>query len=71
MFVGIGFAIAKFVADKKVSLGLIVGLAFLWGLSHRGFWGFVTLGELLLGYVMFDLFIRQKQTDSVREEESL
>jgi hypothetical protein len=67
LFVGIGFAIAKFVEDKKVALGLIAGVALLWGASHRSIWGYVTLGELLLGYVLFDVFIRQKQTESEQE----
>jgi len=61
-FVGIGFAIAKFVDDKKVALGLIVGLALLWGASHRSIWGFVTLGELLLGYVLNDVLIRKNDS---------
>ena len=60
MFSGIGLAIGKFVNDRKVALGIILGIAVLWGLGHRSIWGFVTLGELLLGYFLFDVFLRDK-----------
>lgn len=29
-------------------------------MSNRAIWGFVTLGELLLGYFLFDVFLREK-----------
>ena len=60
LFSGIGLAIGKFVNDRKVALGIILGIAVLWGMGHRSIWGFVTLGELLLGYFLFDLFLRDK-----------
>jgi hypothetical protein len=61
LFGGIGLAIGKFVNDRKVALGIILGIAVLWGMGHRSIWGLVTLGELLLGYFLFDVFLRDKK----------
>jgi hypothetical protein len=61
LFGAIGLAIGKFVNDRKVALGIILGIAVLWGMGHRSIWGFVTLGELLLGYFLFDVFLRGKK----------
>lgn len=65
LFSGIGLAIGKYVNDRKVALGNILGIAVLWGMGHRSIWGFVTLGELLLGYFLFDVFLRGKKGGDV------
>lgn len=62
LFGGLGLAIGKFLNDRKVALGIILGIAVLWGMGHRSIWGFVTLGELLLGYFLFDVFLREKSS---------
>ena len=64
LFCGIGLAIGKFVSDRKVALGIIIGISVLWGMGHRSIWGFVTLGELLLGYFLFDLFLRDESGEN-------
>lgn len=64
LFVGVGLAIGHFVREKKQALMVLLAIALLWGLSHRAIWGFVTLGELLLGYVVFGIFIQKKDPDT-------
>lgn len=64
IFMIVGFAIAKAFDDKKTALGLLLGIAVLWGASHRLIWGFVTLGELLLGYFLFELFDNNKSKNA-------
>lgn len=64
LFVSVGLAIGHFVREKKQALMVLVAIALLWGLSHRAIWGFVTLGELLLGYVVFGIFIQKKDPDT-------
>lgn len=64
LFVGIGLAIGYFVKKEKQALMAVSTIALLWGLSHRAIWGFVTLGELLLGYVVFKVFITKTDQDT-------
>jgi len=61
VFIVIGLGLGKFVANKKVALALIIVLSIFWGLSHKEIWGLVTLGELLLGYFLFDVLLRAKE----------
>jgi hypothetical protein len=64
LFMGVGLAVGHFVKEKKQALIVLVAIALLWGLSHRAIWGFVTLGELLLGYVVFGVFLGKKDQDT-------
>lgn len=68
VFMVIGLGLGKLVPNKKVALSLVVVLSIFWGLSHKEIWGLVTLGELLLGYFLFDVFLRAK--DEVILDES-
>jgi hypothetical protein len=63
LFAAIGVGVGKFVEDKKTALLIIVGFAVFWGVTHRAIWGFVTMGELLLGYVLVDLISAKPPSD--------
>lgn len=60
IFSAIGAGIKYFIAEEKVAIGIIIGLSILWGLSHQAIWGFVTLGELLLGYFVYGIVSKSK-----------
>ena len=51
-FAILGFFIKLVVSDDKSALLVCLGIAVLWGVTHHAIWGVVTLGELLLGYVV-------------------
>jgi hypothetical protein len=38
-----------------VALGFGIGLSFVWGLSQGSVWGLAALGELLLGYFIYEI----------------
>lgn len=55
IFSALGAGIKHFISNEKGAIGLIVFIALLWGLSHQAIWGFVTLGELFLGYFVYSI----------------
>ena len=59
-----GVAIGKFINDRKIALSIILGLALLWGIAYMAIWGLVTVGELLLGYFLFDIFLKERNSVS-------
>jgi len=63
VFTAIGFAIGHFIKEKKTSLIVILVLSVLWGMSHQAIWGLATLGELMLGYFIYDV------TQNTKKEE--
>jgi len=46
----VGFVIGKFQNNQQTAFIIIIAIAVLWGISHKPIWGFVSLGELALGY---------------------
>jgi len=64
IFTAIGFAIGHFNDDKKQSLGIILVIAALWGMSHQMIWGLATLGELMLGYFIYEVTEGQKSKNN-------
>lgn len=46
----VGFIIGKFQNNQQTAFIIIIAIAILWGISHKPIWGFVSLGELALGY---------------------
>ena len=40
--------------DKGIFI--IIGIAFIWGLTHAPIWGLVSLGEMMTGYVLVNYF---------------
>lgn len=46
----VGFVIGKFQNNQQTAFIIIIAIAVLWGVSHKPIWGFVSLGELALGY---------------------
>ena len=70
IFCAVGAAIGKFSRNRKTALAIILGAAMLWGVAHMPIWGLVTLGELLLGYFLFDVFFKGAHSPSQTEDES-
>ena len=70
IFCAIGAAIGKFSRNRKTALAIILGAAMLWGAAHMPIWGLVTLGELLLGYFLFDVFFKGTHLPSQTEDET-
>lgn len=50
LFSLIGAGIAWFVREPRPAFLIMLAIAILWGLTTRMIWGFVTLGELMLGF---------------------
>ena len=70
IFCAVGAAIGKFSRDRKTALAIILGAAMLWGISHMAIWGLVTLGELLLGYFLYDVFLKETHSAIETEDEN-
>jgi len=67
LFTGIGFLIAKSIESERKGFFVVVVISIIWGLSSQPIWGLVTLGELLLGYILGKVIYKDK-TD-IKEEE--
>ena len=50
LFVLIGAGIGWFVRQPRPAFLIMIVIAILWGLSSRMIWGFVSFGELMLGF---------------------
>ena len=70
IFCAVGAAIGKFSRNRKTALAIILGAAMLWGVAHMPIWGLVTLGELLLGYFLFDVFFKSAHSPPQTEDEN-
>ena len=68
IFLIVGLAIGKFVKEKNLAIGVILGTSLLWGLSHGMIWGFVTLGEIFLGYLVIELITKNETIDSNKKD---
>lgn len=66
----VGFAVGHFSKDKKHSLGVILVIATLWGMSHQVIWGLVALGELFLGYFIYEITEGEKIKAANSEEKN-
>ena len=62
LLTAIGFAVGFLKKDKRTTLGILVIIAIVWGLMHQFIWGFVALGELLLGYFVYDIIEGDKDS---------
>ena len=67
IFTAIGFAVGHFSKDKKQSLGIILVIAVLWGMSHQAVWGLASLGELMLGFFIYE--ITEGEKSKLKEEQ--
>jgi len=67
-FLIFGLAIGKFIKEKNLAIGVILGTSLLWGLSHGMIWGFVTLGEIFLGYFVIEFITKNKSSDSNKND---
>lgn len=51
LFTFIGVILGMLFNEDK-SILIIICIAIIWGISHKFIWGFVSLGELFLGYYL-------------------
>jgi len=66
LFTGIVFLIAKSIDSERKGFFVVVAISIIWGLSTQPIWCLVTLGELLLGFILSKVFFKDK-TD-IKEE---
>jgi hypothetical protein len=62
-----GFLIAKLIKSERNGLFVAIAISIIWGLSSQPIWGLVTLGELLLGFLLGRVIFRDK-TENIEEE---
>lgn len=55
IFLLIGGMVGKIIKNEVIIVSVIVLISILWGLTHHYIWGFVSLGEMLLGYFIFKI----------------
>jgi len=67
LFTGVGFLIAKSIESERNGFFIAVVVSIIWGMSSQPIWGLVTLGELLLGFMLEKVIFKDK-TD-IKEEE--
>jgi hypothetical protein len=46
----VGVAVGYFIKNKFIAFGIIISITIFWGLTHKYIWGFVSMGEMFLGY---------------------
>ncbi|MDD3506616.1 MAG: hypothetical protein PHX65_08750 [Sulfurimonas sp.] len=59
LFAVAGAVIGYFSKNKLTALIVIITIAILWGMTHRMIWGFVSMGEMFLGYFIY-IVIREE-----------
>ena len=70
LLTAIGFVVGFLKKNKQTTLGIIIFIAIAWGLMHQVIWGFVALGELLLGYFLYDIVEGSKDAKKSRDIEN-
>lgn len=61
IFTVIGLVIGFTLKDKEeAAVSIIVGISIVWGLSNAIIWGFTTLGELMLGFIIAQAINKNK-----------
>jgi hypothetical protein len=70
IFTAIGFLIAKLIKSERNGLFVAIAISIIWGLSSQPIWGLVTLGELLLGFLLGRLIFKD-QTENIEEKNDL
>lgn len=67
LFTFLGFLISRAIATKIIGLYAIFAIAIFWGTLSQPLWGLVTLGELLLGFVLSEFINRE--TSHINDDE--
>ena len=68
LFTCIGFLIAKSIKSERNSFYVAVAISIIWGLSSQQIWGLVTLGELLLGFMLSKVILKDKSDKNEEEK---
>lgn len=55
VFTTSGFIIGKLVKDINKAIPIIIATSIIWGLANAPIWGLVTLGELSLGFFIYQM----------------
>lgn len=53
LFSIVGVVIGYLSKNKIIALVVVIAISVVWGLTHRYIWGFVSMGEMLLGYFVY------------------
>ena len=61
LFTFLGAVTTYAVKESKTVFVVFGAIAILWGISHQIIWGFVTFGELSLGYFIVSIFLKSKE----------
>ena len=69
LLTALGFAVGFLKKDKQTTLGILAVIAIIWGLTHQVIWGFAALGELLLGYFIYDIVEGNKAAIKLKDKE--
>ena len=67
IFTAVGFLIAKLIKSERNGLFVAIAISIIWGLLSQPIWGLVTLGELLLGFLLGRVIFKDK-TENIEEE---
>ena len=67
LFTGVGFLIPKLIKTERNVLFAAIAISIIWGLSNQPIWGLVTLGELLLGFLL-NRIVFKNNSGNVEEE---
>ena len=68
LFTGIGFLIAKSIKSERNGFIVAIAISIIWGLSSQPIWGLVTLGELLLGFMLSKVILKDKSDKNEEEK---
>lgn len=62
IFTVIGLVLGFALKDKQeAAITIILGISVIWGLANAIMWGFVTFGELMLGFVIAQAIAKQNK----------
>jgi hypothetical protein len=68
LFTGIGFLIAKLIKSERNGFYVAIAISIFWGLTNQPIWGLVTLGELLLGFLLNRIVFKNKSENKEEEK---
>lgn len=52
IFVTVGFILGKVTYKENIAITIIIFISVFWGITYAPIWGFASLGEMSLGYII-------------------